>query len=92
MHYEKNTHLPSNIIHLILLPRLISQPELIFKPIDAFKYSKYQIMKRIGHNLFTWLHRQKNHLLKNFVISRFPSNKLCKAERTYSLKWIISLF
>ena len=20
-------------------------------------------MKRIGHNLFTWLHRQKNHLL-----------------------------
>ena len=34
-----------------------------FKPIAAIQYLKSKIMKGIGHNLFTWLHRQKNHLL-----------------------------
>jgi len=40
-----------------------------FKPIAAIQYLKSKIMKGIGHNLFTWLHRQKNHPLKKTEIS-----------------------
>ena len=38
--------------------------KFILIPIDAIKDLKSQIMKGTGHNLFTWLHRQKNHPLK----------------------------
>ena len=51
--------LRSNTMHLNLLLRSISQSKFKSKPIDTNEYPKYQIMKWIGYNLFTWLHRER---------------------------------